>query len=340
MTGPGKSDREFFMKTRQIRRNFMKRNLMQSIIIALLLAASGLISVPATATAGTDRLVSTEWLAGNLDAPGIVIIDVRTEANYDFGHLPGAVSLAYSGWEPYNRETRCQMMPSAADITSMLRSLGVNQSSHVIIYDAGNTALDATAGGAAVWIMESMGHENVSYLDGGFTKWTFEGRIIDKKKPVPQPGDFIAKPDKTKVATLKDVIANLKSKKAIFLDDRSSVQHFGISKRPDVVRYGHIPGSLNFPVDFMTNAGINRAPATIKSVKELDAMAEGVGLPADRNTEIIVYCNSAQQAGMGYFILRDIMGYRNVKTYDGSMLEYAQDKKLPLIRFAWGFVTE
>jgi thiosulfate/3-mercaptopyruvate sulfurtransferase len=340
MTGPGKSDQEFFMKTRQIRRNFMKSNLMQSIIIALLLAASGLISVPATATAGTDRLVSTEWLAGNLNAPGIVIIDVRTEANYDFGHLPGAVSLAYSGWEPYNRETRCQMMPSAADITSMLRSLGVNQSSHVIIYDAGNTALDATEGGAAVWIMESMGHENVSYLDGGFTKWTFEGRIIDKKKPTPQPGNFTAKPDTGKVATLKDVISNLKTKEAIFLDDRNALQHFGISKRPDVVRYGHIPGSINFPVDFMTNAGINRAPATIKSVKELEAMAEGVGLPRDRNRKIIVYCNSAQQAGMGYFVLHDIMGYRNVKTYDGSMLEYAQEKKLPLVRFAWGFATE
>jgi thiosulfate/3-mercaptopyruvate sulfurtransferase len=185
-----------------------------------------------------------------------------------------------------------------------------------------------------------MGHENVSYLDGGFTKWTFEGRIIDKKKPTPQPGNFTAKPDTGKVATLKDVIANLKTKEAIFLDDRSALQHFGISKRPDVVRYGHIPGSINFPVDFMTNAGINRAPATIKSVKELEAMAEGVGLPRDRNRKIIVYCNSAQQAGMGYFVLHDIMGYRNVKTYDGSMLEYAQEKKLPLVRFAWGFATE
>jgi thiosulfate/3-mercaptopyruvate sulfurtransferase len=331
MTGPVKSDNR--------RRNFMKRNLIQSVIISLLVAVTALVSAPAASAAGVDHLVSTEWLAKNLGTPGMVIVDVRTKANYDFGHLPGAVSMAYSGWEPYNKKTRCQMMPSAADMTAMLRKLGVNRSSRVVIYDAGNTTLDATQGGAAVWIMESMGHENVSYLDGGFTKWTFEGRIIDKKKPDIKPGNFMAKLDKSKVATLKDVIANLKTKKAILLDDRSAVQHFGIEKRPDVVRYGHIPDSLNFPIDFMTNAGINRAPATIKSRKELDAMAEGVGLPADRNTKIIVYCNSAQQAGMGYFILRDIMGYRNVKAYDGSMLEYAQDKKLPLVRFAWGFVT-
>jgi thiosulfate/3-mercaptopyruvate sulfurtransferase len=318
----------------------MKRNLIESIMIALLVAGTALVFAPVAATAGTDRLISTEWLAQNLGAPDTVIIDVRTEANYDFGHLPGAMSLAYAGLEPLNKGTGCQLMPSPADLTKMMQALGVNDSTHIIVYDQGNTALDATEGGATVWILESMGHENVSYLDGGFTKWTFEGRPIDKKKPSPQPGNFTAKLDTSKVATLKDIIANLKTKEAIFLDDRSAVQHFGISKRADVVRYGHIPGSLNFPIDFMTNAGINRAPATIRSEKELEAMAEGVGLPRDKNRKIIVYCNSAQQAGMGYFILHDIMGYRNVKSYDGSMLEYAQDKKLPLVRFSWGFVTE
>jgi len=318
----------------------MSRHLIHSILVTLLVALTGLLASPVTAAAGSDSLVSTEWLGQHLGTPGMVIVDVRTRANYDFGHLPGAVSLAYSGLEPYNNKTRCQMMPSPEQLTKMLRSLGINRSSHVVIYDAGNTTNDATQGGASVWIFETMGQKNVSYLDGGFTKWTFEGRPIDKVVPPVREGDFTAEHDATKVATLDDVVANLKTKEAIFLDVRNSIQHFGIDKRPDVVRYGHIPGSLNFPVDFMTNAGINRAPATIKSPEELEAMAEGVGLPKDKDAKIIVYCNSAQQAGMGYFILHNVMGYRNVKTYDGSMLEYAQDKELPLVRFAWGFVTE
>jgi thiosulfate/3-mercaptopyruvate sulfurtransferase len=318
----------------------MKRNMTLSLLCMLLIAAAGLVTAPPAAAVGTVPLVSTEWLAQNLGAPDLLIIDVRTESNYNFAHLPGAVSLAYAGLEPFNEEKHCQLMPSPADMTTMMRSLGVNDSTHVIIYDQGNTASDATEGCAAAWILESMGHGNVSYLDGGFTKWTFEGRTLDNKKPVPQPGNFTAKPDATKVATLDDVIANLKSKKAIFVDDRSPAQHFGISKRADVVRYGHIPGSLNFPADFMTNAGANRAPATMKSGMELEAVAQGVGLPKDRNRPIIVYCNSAQQAGMGYFVLHDILGYRNVKTYDGSMLEYAQVKRLPLVRFSWGFVTK
>jgi thiosulfate/3-mercaptopyruvate sulfurtransferase len=335
---PDMGDREILVQASSIRRKSMKRNILQSAIVVLLAVTAAFGSPPAAA--GAERLVSTEWLAQNLGAPGIVIIDVRTEANYDFAHLPGAVSLAYAGLEPYNEKTGCQMMPPPADLTTMLRSIGVNQSSHVVIYDQGNTTSDSTEGGAAVWILEAMGHENVSYLDGGFTKWTFEGRVVDKVKPVPSMGDFTATPDASKVATLKDIVDNLKTKKAIFLDDRSAVQHFGVSKRADVARYGHIPGSLNFPVDFMTNAGINRAPATIKNRKELEAMAEGVGLPRDRDKKIIVYCNSAQQAGMGYFVLHDVMGYRNVSAYDGSMLEYAQQKDLPLVRFSWGFVTE
>jgi thiosulfate/3-mercaptopyruvate sulfurtransferase len=318
----------------------MKRNFMQSIMIALLITATVFAFAPVVSAAGGSPLVSTQWLSDNMNEPGMVIIDVRTAANYGFAHLPGAVNMPYLGWEPYNTKAGYQKMPTPEKLTARLRALGVNQSSHVVIYDAGNTTLDSTEGGAAVWILEAMGHENVSYLDGGFTKWTFEGRVIDKKKPAPKQGDFTAKLDPGKVATLKDVTENLKTKEAVFLDTRSSIQHFGIDKRSDVARYGHIPGSLNFPVDFMTNAGINRAPATIKSKEALEAMAEGIGLPKDRDTKIIVYCNSAQQAGMGYFILRDIMGYRNVQAYDGSLLEYAQDEKLPLVRFAWGFVTE
>jgi thiosulfate/3-mercaptopyruvate sulfurtransferase len=335
---PGMANRGIHLQVRPIRRNFMMRNVLQSVIIALFVSTTAFASVPEAA--GADRLVNTEWLAQNRNAPDMVIIDVRTEANYDFGHLPGAVSLAYAKLKPYDEKAGIQKMAPPTDLTDILRSLGVNRSSHVVIYDHGNTTSDATEGASAIWILEAMGHENVSYLDGGFTKWTFEGRIIDKTKPVPKTGDFTARLDANKVATLNDVIANLKTKEAIFVDNRTAVQHFGVSKRDDIVRYGHIPGSFSFPVDYLTNAGANRAPATIKNRKQLEAMAEGVGLPKDKDRKIIVYCNSAQWAGMGYFVLHDIMGYKNVKAYDGSMLEYAQEKKLPLVRFSWGFVTE
>jgi len=296
---------------------------------------AGLAAAPAPAAAAASPLVSTEWLEKNMTAPGVVIVDVRTEANYAFGHIPGAVSVPFGGLEPYSEAEQCQLMPTPEELTPVLQEAGINSASHVIIYDHGNTVSDATKGAAAVWIFQAMGHDNVSYLDGGFTKWTFEGRIIDNKTPTPAKGDFVAKKDSSKVASLDDIIKNLKTKEALLVDDRNAIQHFGITKRADATRFGHIPGSVCFPADFMTNAGINRAPATIRSKEELAAMAAGVGIPKDKNKKIIVYCNSAQQAGLAYLVLKEILDYKNVMVYDGSMLQYSAREDLPVVTYAW-----
>jgi thiosulfate/3-mercaptopyruvate sulfurtransferase len=313
----------------------MKRNHWYLLIFLLMPALAGLVAAP-NAAAATSPLVTTEWLQKNLGKPGVVIIDVRTEANYAFAHLPGAVSYPYIGWEPVYAKRQCQLMPTEKQFAKKMQELGVNKSSHVIIYDQGNTASDATKGGASVWIMETMGHKDVSYLDGGFTKWTFEGRIVDNKKPSPKPGNFKAKLDSSKLATMQDVTGDLKTKKWILLDNRNAFQFFGTTKRADATRYGHIPGAISFPADFMYNAGANKAPATLKSKSELKAMAKGVGLPSDKNTKIITYCNSGQQSGAAYFVLRNVLGYKHVKCYDGSILEYSAAEELPMVKYTWG----
>ncbi|MCB2181764.1 MAG: sulfurtransferase [Desulfobulbaceae bacterium] len=316
----------------------MKKNLFQSAIFMLLFALGGFI-LPAVAAAASDPLVSTDWLSRNLQAKGLVLIDVRTETNYGVGHIPGAVNMGYNGWEPFNDDRECQLRPTPAQFTELMRKLGINSSSHVVIYDHGNTISDATKGAAAYWVLKSMGHQNVSYLNGGFTKWTFEGKEIDNLKPTPAAGDFTAKPDMDKTADFDDVKTKVNNKNVVFVDSRTPEQHFGVEKRGDVERFGHIPGSISLPALYLTNAGANRAPATVKDRKILAEIAQGVGLPSDKNTEIIVYCNTCQFAGMGYLVLQDVLGYKNVKVYDGSMLEYAASEELPLAKFAWGHVT-
>ena len=306
----------------------------------ILLAVVAGFTVSPTSAANAESLVTTDWLAKNLDAKGLVIIDVRTESNYGVGHIPGAVNLPYDQWEPKDVKRLCNLMPTAEQLTESLKKIGVNASSHVVIYDHGNSISDATHGVSVFWIMDTIGHKNISYLNGGFTKWTFEGKIIDNKVPTPAPGDFVATINNAKVSTLEDVINNVKKKSAIFLDVRDSDQHFGTQKRNDVQRFGHIPGSLTWPADFMTNAGINRAPAYLLGADDLATMAKGVGLPSDKNRKIIVYCNSSQFAGLGFFVLQEILGYKNVSVYDGSILEYAAHEDLPLVNFSWGFVAK
>ncbi len=319
----------------------MKSKKVQTIIFSILMALAGLGFMSQPAMARSQVLVSTQWLDEHRGSPNLVIIDVRTETNYGFAHIPGAVSLPYGKWQQPTEEG-CQLMPSPEEFTKMMQALGVNKNSHVVIYDHGNTISDATKGATAYWVLKTMGHKNVSYLDGGLTKWTFEGRLVDNVKPTPAPGNFVARKDASKVATLADVKAALHDDKTILLDTRSAAQHFGADKRGDIERYGHIPGSLNFPANFMNNAGINRAPAIIKSKKDLMTMAVGIGLPKGKRAPIIVYCNSGQFAGLGYLVLHDILGYKNVKVYDGSILQYceADEGELPMVRFSWGHVTQ
>lgn len=315
----------------------MKSKMLQSVIFVLLLVVAGCASMPATAvTAGITPLVTTQWLEKNIKAKNLVIIDVRTETNYGVGHIPGSFNIPYVGWEPFNEKRECQLMLKPESITQMLQAIGVNKSTHVVIYDHGNSIGDATRGAATVWILEAVGKQNVSYLNGGFTKWTFEGRIIDNKKPEAKKGDFIAKVDNSKVVSLEYVLDKVKKKDAVIVDARSSSQHFGVDKRGDVERLGHIPGSISLPAPYLNNAGINRAPATIRSTDQLADMVKGVGIPGNKNKEIIVYCNTGQYAGLGYLVLHDLLGYKKVSVYDGSMIEYAADDDRPLVMLTWG----
>ncbi len=312
----------------------MKIKLIRIIYIIALLIPLGFVSQ--AACRALPSLIETDWLAHNLDAKNVVLIDVRTASNYGVGHLPGAVNMPYAEWNTFNDGQGYQLLLPPADFSKKIRALGVSSSSMVIIYDHGNTTSDATKGTYALWALEAMGHDNVSYLNGGFTKWTFEGRIIDNKKPVVQPGNFTARVNSDKIATLADVKSLLNSDKVVFVDARNSNQFFGVDKRADVARFGHISGAISFPAPFLNNAGINRAPAVIMSPQKLTAMAAGLGLPQDKNKELIIYCNTGQYAAMDYFILHDILGYQKARLFDGSMLEYAANYKLPLVKYSWG----
>ena len=88
----------------------------------------------------------------------------------------------------------------------------------------------------------------------------------------------------------------------------------------------------------MTHAGEDFSPSYMRDGKELAAMAKGVGIPADKNVEIITYSNQGMQAALGYYVLHDLLGYRNVKVFDGSILVAAADESVPMERYSWGFI--
>jgi thiosulfate/3-mercaptopyruvate sulfurtransferase len=288
------------------------------------------------AAAGRQKLVSVDWLARNLKAHNVVVLDVGAFTQYERTHIPGAVR-AFGPWQTMNDEFVGFMMPKTEDLVRMLRSYGVNNNSYVILYDEGVTAQDTAKSARALWTLETLGHDKVAILNGGFAAWKQAGKPLSSEPTVARPGNFTGEFMKSRLATMSDVKKALHSPGVVFVDNRLPEEDFGHEKKSYIKRYGHLPGSRLWPADFMTNAGMEFSPSFMRAAAELRKMAKGVGIPADKNVEIITYSNRGLQAAMGYYVLHDLLGYRNVKLFDGSVLEAAADKSVPMEMNSWGY---
>ena len=286
--------------------------------------------------AGPQKLVSVEWLSRNLKTPDVVILDVGAFTQYERGHIPGAVK-AFGPWQTMNDEYVGFMMPKVKELVRMLRSYGVNNNSYVIFYDEGVTAQDTAKSARALWTLEALGHDKVAILDGGFAAWKQARQAVSSKPVVPWAGNFRGRLVKSRLATVSEVKKAVHSPGVVIVDNRLPDEDFGHEKKSYVKRFGHLPGSRLWPADFMTNAGMEFSPSFMRDSAELEQMAKGVGIPEDKKVEIITYSNKGIQAAMGYFVLHDLLGYKNVKLFDGSILQAAADRSMPMETDSWGY---
>lgn len=297
-----------------------------------------LFALPGLSLAADGPLVSVDWLAKNLNQKDLVILSVGAFTQYEKNHIPGAVN-AFGPWQTMNDEFVGFMMPELDDLEQMIRDYGVNNDSLVVVYDEGVTEKDTAKSARALWTLHALGHDKIAMLDGGFAAWEREEKPVTTDVTISSAGNFTADFKAAKVATLDEVKSKIGNNKVVFIDTRIPEEHFGHEKVSHIKRFGHIPGAKLWPGSFMTNAGVDFAPSYLKDLGELKQMAAGVGIPDDKNTEIITYSNHGKSAAMGYFVLHDLLGYTNVKIYDGSLLEYAPLKDLAMETNAWGFTS-
>ena len=303
-------------------------------IIAAVLILHGL--VVASKAAEVNGLVSVEWLTNHLNDKNIVVLDVRTFPKYLKSHIPGAVR-AFGPWQKMNDKFVGFMMPPVNELEDMLQSYGVSNDSFIIIYDQGLTSTDTAKSARALWTLHYLGHDKCAILNGGFNAWEQKGKPITSKPAIPFRGNFKANVVANKVITLDEVKQRLKSKTSCFLDTRQPHEHFGHEKKSFIPRYGHLPGSLLIPAAYITIGGQNFSPAYLRTTKELGDMVRGAAIPSDKNAEIIVYSNTGLQAALGYYVLNNVLGYKNVRLFDGSVLEASKDKDVPMKRYSWGW---
>ncbi|NDY41390.1 sulfurtransferase [Dissulfurirhabdus thermomarina] len=310
---------------------------MKTTIHALIAAACAAVFLSCAGPAPAhDPLVTAQWLAKHREDRGVVVLDVRTFSRYGQGHIPGAVQ-AFGPWQTMDERFRGFMMPPVGELAARLRSYGVRNDAFVVIYDQGVTAEDTARSARVLWTLETLGHGKAALLDGGFEAWRQAGLPVTKRPAVPEPGDFVPAVAADRRIGLDEVKARLRSGTAVFVDLRDMDAYIGHEKKAHVARYGHLRGAIPMPAAYLTLGGQAFSPSVFRPREELQAIARGIGLPEDRSAEIVVYSDHGLRAALGYFVLRDLLGYRRVRLYDGSVLEVASDTAVPMAVNGFGF---
>lgn len=266
----------------------------------------------------TSILVEPNWLTQPLSAGELVIIDVRPQSEYKLGHIPGAANLPISQITDAKNPVRGMLFPKE-QFEGVMRAMGVNQDSTVVIYDVGNTPNTARL----FWALHYFGFERIAIMNGGFAQWRKQGLPVDTKEPSKSPGNFVAVANPLRIADKAYVKQSLGKTGVVILDVRTLEEYEGSIKSAQ--RVGHIPGAIN--LDWVNNLTMVEGVAKMKPAIELSKLYEGLGVTTDK--EIIVHCQTGVRASQTYFTLR-YLGYGQVRVYDGSWEEWGSDLSLPV----------
>ena len=278
-------------------------------------------------------LVDGDWIEGQLGKSNVVVLDIRNKIDkgsrevYEKGHIPGAIYSNYleDGWRK-KRDDVVAMLPETTDLEQLIGGLGIGNDDHVVLVTAGVSAVDYGSATRVYWTFKVMGHDDVSILDGGYALWTEQGRAVEAGSNRREPKTFTAHYRPELVADRDDVARVVKSGTgAVLIDNRPPVQYSGEKKSGKAARYGAIPGARNIP----QSAFYDKSGGKFTSLAQLGDLWQEAGIA--EGSEQITYCNTGHWASLGWFASSEILGNKKTRMYDGSMADWSQRMKLPMV---------
>ena len=278
----------------------------------------------ATAIPLPTALVTTEWAKAHLDDPTVrfLEVDVDTDA-YDTGHLPGATGI---NWKRQLTDPVLRDLVGRDELQGLLRSAGIDDDTTIVLYGDNNNWFAAWA----YWQLRYQGLDNVRLLDGGRVKVEADGLVLTTEAPAHAPGS-ITLPVETREelrAYRQQVIDGLGSARGL-VDVRSPEEFRGELAAPPHLpqeaaqRKGHIPGAVNVPWSTAV-----AEDGTFKPIEQLRQLYAARGIDGD--DEIVAYCRIGERSSHTWFVLHELLGYRNVRNYDGSWTEYGSLVGVPI----------
>ncbi len=269
-----------------------------------------------------NALVTADWVEQHLDDPKVVLVEVDedTEA-YDKGHIPGAVKL---DWKKDLQDGVRHDFVGQEALEALLSSKGIANDDTIVLYGGNNNWFAAYA----YWYLTYYGHENLRLLDGGRKKWELESRELTTDVTDRPATTYTAKAPNDDIRAYRDEVVEAIGTKNL-IDVRSPDEYAGRLLAPAHLPQeaaqigGHIPTAGNVPWSKAANDD-----GTFKSDAELKELYAGAGL--DEGKDTIAYCRIGERSSHTWFVLSEILGYPNVKNYDGSWSEYGSLRGVPV----------
>lgn len=266
-----------------------------------------------------EVVVDTKWVEDHIQDPNVRIaeVDYDPKSNYMLGHVPGAVLF---DWRQDINDPITRNVLGKQECQNLLQNAGINDDTTLVLYGDFNNWFAAFA----FWVFKYYGYKDLRLMNGGRKKWLLEDRPLTKDIPQQYPkGNFKASgPDNNIRVFLNYVKQSLDTKDRKLVDVRSPKEFTGEILAPPeyptehAQRGGHIPGAANIP----WGQAINDGDGTFKSVDELKKLYEAKDITPDK--EIIAYCRIGERSSHTWFVLKYLLGYPNVKNYDGSWTEW------------------
>ena len=272
-----------------------------------------------------ERLVSTDWLAEHLNDPNLVVVESDEDTLlYHTGHIPGAIKI---DWVADLNDPIMRDYLGADEFATLMSNHGIGPDTTVVFYGDNFNWWAAYA----LWVFELFGHADTRLLDGGRAKWVAEGRPLNTDSPDRAAADYPTptRDDRRIRAFLGDVLPHSKDHKPL-IDVRSPEEYRGERLHmPDypnegALRGGHIPGAKSVPWKKAANED-----NTFKSADELKALyiSEAGLAPGD---DVIAYCRIGERSAHTWFVLTHLLGFEQVRNYDGSWTEYGNAVRVPI----------